>query len=328
MMNALITRGLSLSERAIYVYIVGRGNGAHLCWPSVQDIMDDLEISRRTALNGTKKLASLGLLRIQRRYKDTNNYFVLDRPGMYDTPAYPSSANRPLYPPDVIPDPREVQNLTPETADPEVQNPTPIGVPQVQESPVLGAESDGLGCKERQSEVQELTLPSSYQVSYQESIKQAARARDEGIEVVLLSPNASADEIWAVGGELGEGWTWSRVRHGWVKQRPMPKTTAAHIAAMNAIGTPDQCGGLKETVYKACEIVGIDIGRATQKDFSVVRSWLNDGKKPEEIFNAIADIVKRQDYRGAYSLAYFDKPVRYCPKGGRRASGDSEEALR
>lgn len=314
MTNALITRGLTVSERLVYAYIVARGNGAHVCWPSVRDMRVDLELSRKTVLNSTKKLAERGLIRVEKRYKDTNNYFVVDVPGLYDSPLYPSATLRPDFPwhqQGESAGESEVQKTTPKTPESEVQKTTP--------KPLSGAKNDVLGCKKRLSRVQNMT-PESVYIMKEGTKNPASRARERtpagDADFVPVRRDASLDERLAIGAPL-PGWTWNPSRSGYEKPLPVPKSTAAYVAAMGVIGSPAEDGSLCANGYdvaavvkRVCEIAGMDYDRATGKDFAIVADWLHHGIESPDILAAIERRVSREDYERAYSLRYFDTPVR------------------
>ena len=84
MMQALKAPGLTAGERVVYCYLVGRANGAKVCWPSVSQIAADLELTPRTVMSATGALSSAGRIKVVRRYKETNHYFVLGMDGIYD----------------------------------------------------------------------------------------------------------------------------------------------------------------------------------------------------------------------------------------------------
>jgi hypothetical protein len=82
MMAALTTPGLSQTANRLYVYFVGRANGARVTWPSGKDISNDLGLkSRQTIADGIAELVKLGLIAVKRRFGDTSRYTILDPDG-------------------------------------------------------------------------------------------------------------------------------------------------------------------------------------------------------------------------------------------------------
>lgn len=82
-LKALTTPGLTHAESRIYSYYVGKARSHRTCWPSVQQIQDDLGIdSRATIASANKKLVTMGLISIKRRFHDTNHYEILDPDGL------------------------------------------------------------------------------------------------------------------------------------------------------------------------------------------------------------------------------------------------------
>lgn len=164
-LNCAITQGLSSSERLVYLYIVGRANGAGVCWPSIATICADLDLSRRTVISATMTLRKRGLLNVQPRYQDTNNYFVVNVAGLHDRPTYAdsNSASRSERTPMPYDDEPPVQNsaLLPETG---VQEFALIPKPEVQNSALMGPE----GCKNEHLTVQKRSLQSVQQESNKE----------------------------------------------------------------------------------------------------------------------------------------------------------------
>jgi DNA-binding MarR family transcriptional regulator len=83
MMMALTEPGLTASEHVVYAYLVGRANGAHLCWPKVEDMAPAVNLEQRTVMKATAKLAKMGLIRIESRKRERlpNHYHILDPGG-------------------------------------------------------------------------------------------------------------------------------------------------------------------------------------------------------------------------------------------------------
>ena len=180
MLNALMTPGLTDAQNKIYAYIVGRANGSKVCWPSVDDIAADLNMYRRTVMSGTGELAKRGLIRSERRYKDTNNYFVVDVPGLNDRPRYSSDK---ADPPDFAwnrGDSGESENKA-ETAVTNFAPQTEGAGAEI--APDCGANDDTLGCKIQQSAVQNSAQESDTKKDTKEDTKEGrgsacARAHD------------------------------------------------------------------------------------------------------------------------------------------------------
>lgn len=81
-MRALGVPGLTHAEARLFAYYVGRANGARMCWPLIEETSADLDdMPQRTIMRGNRGLEAKGRLRIERRYKDSSHYFILDPDG-------------------------------------------------------------------------------------------------------------------------------------------------------------------------------------------------------------------------------------------------------
>lgn len=178
--NAAITPGLTTSERLIYLYIVGRANGAGVCWPSVATICTDLGMSRRTVMNGTKALAALSLIRIKARYQDTNNYFVVNVAGRHDAPSYADRSSQPERVP------------MPYDEEPPEQILTPSPEPEVQNFALMGSDE----CKKGRLTVQNLAPQTVQQESNKVSTSlRSVRARDPSLTDRIADARAVWNEV-------------------------------------------------------------------------------------------------------------------------------------
>lgn len=74
---ALRQRGLSASERVTLIYLADRANGAKVCWPTIEEIAEAVELSPRTIHTAVHRLHDLGLIRIKPRFKQSHNYLIL-----------------------------------------------------------------------------------------------------------------------------------------------------------------------------------------------------------------------------------------------------------
>lgn len=101
MMQALRTPDLTPSEQCIFAYLVGRANGARVCWEKINVIQRELHIStRHTVCSATRKLVKMGRLAVKRRMRLENCYTILDPDGwLYERPepkvngkSYPQAA--------------------------------------------------------------------------------------------------------------------------------------------------------------------------------------------------------------------------------------------
>jgi DNA-binding transcriptional ArsR family regulator len=80
MAAALRVRGLFPAERCLLVYLVDRANGDGVCWPSVEEIAHDLELSPRKINQATAVLEQRGLVAVERRYKRSSLFRILEVP--------------------------------------------------------------------------------------------------------------------------------------------------------------------------------------------------------------------------------------------------------
>lgn len=79
---AMLTPELSLTEGAVYAYLVYRANGRRFCWPKVTTMASELRTTRATVMRATARLVELGLIRVERkRQRQANHYFILDPDG-------------------------------------------------------------------------------------------------------------------------------------------------------------------------------------------------------------------------------------------------------
>jgi len=82
---ALRQRGLSASERVVLIYLADKANGAMVCWPSIQTIATETELSVRTVHSAVHQLEANRLIRIEARKRQVHHYHIL-------RPAEPSKA--------------------------------------------------------------------------------------------------------------------------------------------------------------------------------------------------------------------------------------------
>lgn len=119
-MRALGTPGLTHAEARVYAYYVGRANGARLCWPGIDETSRDLDdMPGRTIMAANRRLVELGRLRVERRYKDTSHYFILDPDGRIFGEQKVSDVQKTA--PQVAPS--DLQETAPQTSD--LQNSAP-----------------------------------------------------------------------------------------------------------------------------------------------------------------------------------------------------------
>lgn len=104
MANAMMQPDLTPIQKIVYAHLIFRANGARVCWPSVSEIAADLDISERRVMMATKVLqgcldeackcrkgvscGKIVRIKVTPRHKATNNYFILDVPGLYDLPVW------------------------------------------------------------------------------------------------------------------------------------------------------------------------------------------------------------------------------------------------
>jgi hypothetical protein len=130
-MAALTTPDLNPTDRLVYAYLVGKANGARMCWRSIPEIRSDLGIkSRATICASTGRLSKKGLIRVQRRMRGANYYHIQDPDGrLYGTAANGTGWHAPWHDPE--PDVQDSAHQTAEMA-PEPAEMAPI--PDVQDS--------------------------------------------------------------------------------------------------------------------------------------------------------------------------------------------------
>lgn len=178
LMNILAAKDLTEGQKSVWQYLVFRANGARVCWPKVDEIALYLNMSRRNVMAATKKLAATERIRISRRYRDTNNYHILDVAGLHDVPDFGLGAAAAS----------EVQKPAPMAPEPMVQKTTPIA-PEVQKSapqPEVQkpAPMAPLGCE---------IAPSEVQKTAQESVQQESKKEEkEESETLTLTPESEA----------------------------------------------------------------------------------------------------------------------------------------
>lgn len=178
-MAALGTPGLTHAEARLFAYYVGRANGQRFCWPEVSETSADLDsMPARTILHAHKELVRKGRLRIKRRYKDSNHYFILDPDGrLYGgepTPEWhaPWSEDEP-----------DLQKTAPE---PDLQKTAPeADLQKTTPQDASGAETGDLTCKKPHPDLQKTTQESVPQESLKEdSSKRAASPRERMPDVI------------------------------------------------------------------------------------------------------------------------------------------------
>jgi hypothetical protein len=243
MMNALLRPDLSASERLVYAYIVGRANGSRVCWPSVAEIMADLGQSKRTVLNATKRLSAvLGLIRTEKRYKDSAHYFV-EATDLDEKPQYATRAQNVRNPEEASP----VQKTPPKEPNSPVQNLLP--------ETVCGAENDPLRCNFSDSPVQNL-LPESV---HKEVLKKASSSlrslgeRDKRDEIAISGHRAIVD-AWNATAARTHLPLVSKLSPD--RARKLTARLAEHsvdeiIAGIERIGASAFCHGAGETGWRA-----------------------------------------------------------------------------
>jgi Helix-turn-helix domain len=199
MMNALMTPGLTPNESRVYAYIVGRANGARVCWPTVEDIAADLKMSRRAVIDATTELHGHPanpekkipfrpkLIDVKRRYRQSNNYVVIDVPGLYDKPLYAGrDKSAPAFAWSDGADP-----------DPGVQIPAHVSPDPGVQIPAHVPETPPLECKIPHSGVQisapESVLQESIKEEKEESSLRSERA--PASNVVMLSVANEAQQV-------------------------------------------------------------------------------------------------------------------------------------
>lgn len=77
MSAALRMPGLSLSERVIYASLCDRANGDMVCWPQIDTLAKDHEMSRRGVIAAITELRRRELIRVENRYKQSSYYYIL-----------------------------------------------------------------------------------------------------------------------------------------------------------------------------------------------------------------------------------------------------------
>jgi hypothetical protein len=186
-MNALMTKGLTPNESRVYAYLVGRGNGVRMCWAEVPDIAADLDMTPRTVMACTKALAAKDkqLITVTRRYKDSNNYAVVDRDGLYDRPTY-ANAKRAAQASGIDwgADPEQTESADLKKTADMAPDPDLKKTADVSLSP---EKDDILTCKSTHSDLKKTAQESIDQDSTKEDTKHTQRAR------ATASPFAVAD---------------------------------------------------------------------------------------------------------------------------------------
>ncbi len=69
------------SRKLVLLKLCDNANDKGECWPSLQHIADQCEISRRTAINHIQSLADDGFLEVQNRFKNNeqiSNFYIID----------------------------------------------------------------------------------------------------------------------------------------------------------------------------------------------------------------------------------------------------------
>lgn len=229
-MVALGTPGLTHAEARVFAYYVGRANGARVCWPKVSETGAALgQTPARTVMAANRKLAALGLIRIQRRYKDTNNYFILDPEGRLYGEGPQPEWKAPWS------DGADLQETAPQTA-PDLQETAPQ--PDLQETapqPVSGAESGALTCKIPHSDLQETVQESKTQERLKEdSSKRAAPPRVRVPDVV--------DDLFREGLPILIGLT------------GMAENRCRGILGRLRKAADDDCARVLDALHRACDV--------------------------------------------------------------------------
>ena len=106
------------SDRLTLIVLADRGNCKRVCWPSLQLLMEDTGLSKRTLLTVVHRLANAGLISIE-KWGRRQKYHIL-RPAEGDQPVQNSTRSKA----------RKVQNSTHQlvqSVPPLVQNSTLIG---------------------------------------------------------------------------------------------------------------------------------------------------------------------------------------------------------
>jgi len=70
-------RRLKATERLVLMVLAERANGQMYCWPSIGTIAEDTGLSGRAVQFATAHLEKIGLIRIERRFRQTSIYHVL-----------------------------------------------------------------------------------------------------------------------------------------------------------------------------------------------------------------------------------------------------------
>jgi hypothetical protein len=108
------------AQRAVAVYLVSRANGRRFCWVSHEEIQADTGIStRHTICSATKLYAEAGLIRVERRGRGRNHYYIADR--LYDEQAVLPSGRLPEAAPGVQKTAHPIEADVQKTAHPDVQ---------------------------------------------------------------------------------------------------------------------------------------------------------------------------------------------------------------
>lgn len=178
MMNILAVDDLTPGQKSVWQYLVFRANGAKVCWPKVADIASYLGMSDRNVMAATKKLVDTGRIKVTKRYKDTNNYHIIDLPGLHDKPDFrdqrqpASSSDAPI---------------------PDVKKTTVERRSEVKKTTQL----DLLPCKNTHSEVKKPALPSIQQESNKE--ERALLRNGDSALPLAVAPNDIRKLVWEEG---------------------------------------------------------------------------------------------------------------------------------
>lgn len=158
MINALMDPDLTPNETRVYAYLLFRANGARVCWPPVPEIAENLHMSVRVVMSATARLRDLGRIRVERRYKDANNYFIIDVPGLHDRPNFKNGEPLP-----------HMQ---------EAAEPAPPDMPEIaDEAPPSPAEIDAVPCEKQRADLREPAQESIQQESNKEDNKEERSLR-------------------------------------------------------------------------------------------------------------------------------------------------------
>lgn len=265
-LNALMAPDLTPAEGKVYAYLVGRSNGSRVCWPEVAHMASDLGMSSRTVMASTKRLKALGRIRVSRRYKDTNNYEIVELPGLYDRPAYTGTEPVTLTADETTShdSDSDLKKTTPEIepAEPavDVKKTAVIEIPtDLKETAVMelwGEKHGRLTCEKLRSDLRKTTQESVHQESNKISTKEEGEARVNALVPVTLSSQVRDDivRVWNITAE----------QNGLPRMRVMTVTRERALAkrlkevglngileAIKAIGSSAFCCGNNNRGWKA-----------------------------------------------------------------------------